>query len=118
MQKFSCFLSSRDRILDKINQKRAVSHLYHVMSVLQPLSESDLVDEFLKDFSGPAQPVEQPKPPEPRGTSKVRLPRSPNTLTLIALLGLGSAAVLSMKMFSSVPVFPPTAFSGTCSIAT
>ncbi|KAK2523232.1 Cast [Columba guinea] len=36
----------------------------------KPLSESDLVDEFSKDFSGPAQPVEQPKPPEPRGTSK------------------------------------------------
>lgn len=37
----------------------------------KPLSESDLVDEFSKDFSGPAQPVEQPKAPEPRGTSKV-----------------------------------------------
>ncbi|XP_064902653.1 calpastatin isoform X14 [Columba livia] len=36
----------------------------------KPLSESDLVDEFSKDFSGPAQPVEQPKAPEPRGTSK------------------------------------------------
>lgn len=83
-----------------------MSHLYHVTSVLQPLSESDLVDEFSKDFSGPAQPVEQPKAPEPRGTSKVHLPRSPNTRTLIALLGLGSAAVLSVKMFSSVCFSP------------
>lgn len=88
------------------------------MSVLQPLSESDLVDEFSKDFSRPAPPAEQPRPSEPRGSSKVHPPRSPNTLTLIALLGLGSAAVLSMKMFSSVSVFPPTAFSGTRSIVT
>ncbi|XP_065716398.1 calpastatin isoform X3 [Patagioenas fasciata] len=36
----------------------------------KPLSESDLVDEFSKDFSRAAQPAEQPKPSQPRATSK------------------------------------------------
>lgn len=31
----------------------------------KPLSESDLVDEFLKDFACPAQPAVQPKAPKP-----------------------------------------------------
>ncbi|XP_059689343.1 calpastatin isoform X2 [Gavia stellata] len=36
----------------------------------KPLSESDLVDEFSKDFSCPAQPAVQSKPSKPRSTSK------------------------------------------------
>ncbi|XP_065512119.1 calpastatin isoform X2 [Caloenas nicobarica] len=36
----------------------------------KPLSESDLVDEFSKDFSGPAQPAVQSKPSKPSSTSK------------------------------------------------
>ncbi|NXG60281.1 ICAL protein, partial [Hemiprocne comata] len=36
----------------------------------KPLSESDLVDEFLKDFAGPAQPAVQPRPSKPSSTSK------------------------------------------------
>uniref|UniRef100_A0A8C8B5W2 Calpastatin n=1 Tax=Otus sunia TaxID=257818 RepID=A0A8C8B5W2_9STRI len=41
-----------------------------LLSFLQPLSESDLVDEFSKDFAGPAQPAAQPKPSKPSSTSK------------------------------------------------
>ncbi|XP_051499468.1 calpastatin isoform X2 [Apus apus] len=36
----------------------------------KPLSESDLVDEFSKDFAGPAQPAVQPRPSKPSSTSK------------------------------------------------
>ncbi|NWX15597.1 ICAL protein, partial [Aegotheles bennettii] len=36
----------------------------------KPLSESDLVDEFSKDFASPAQPAAQPKPSKPSSTSK------------------------------------------------
>ncbi|NXH23121.1 ICAL protein, partial [Bucco capensis] len=36
----------------------------------KPLSESDLVDEFSKDFSCPAQPVPQPKSEKSSSTSK------------------------------------------------
>ncbi|NXJ28483.1 ICAL protein, partial [Dicrurus megarhynchus] len=36
----------------------------------KPLSESDLVDEFSKDFACPAQPAVQPKPPKPCNISK------------------------------------------------
>ncbi|NXH56237.1 ICAL protein, partial [Rhabdornis inornatus] len=36
----------------------------------KPLSESDLVDEFSKDFACPAQPAVQPKVPKPCNTSK------------------------------------------------
>ncbi|KAL2294808.1 hypothetical protein Nmel_008559 [Mimus melanotis] len=36
----------------------------------KPLSESDLVDEFSKDFACPAQPAVQPKAPKPCNTSK------------------------------------------------
>ncbi|XP_014818068.1 PREDICTED: calpastatin isoform X2 [Calidris pugnax] len=36
----------------------------------KPLSESDLVDEFSKDFSCPAQPAVQSKPSKPSSTSK------------------------------------------------
>ncbi|XP_021235605.1 calpastatin isoform X2 [Numida meleagris] len=36
----------------------------------KPLSESDLVDEFSKDFSSPAQPAVQSKPSKPSSTSK------------------------------------------------
>ncbi|XP_074711060.1 calpastatin isoform X7 [Strix uralensis] len=36
----------------------------------KPLSESDLVDEFSKDFASPAQPAVQPKPSKPSSTSK------------------------------------------------
>ncbi|XP_038025961.2 calpastatin isoform X14 [Anas platyrhynchos] len=36
----------------------------------KPLSESDLVDEFSKDFASPAQPAEQSKPPKSSSTSK------------------------------------------------
>ncbi|XP_074789371.1 calpastatin isoform X10 [Athene noctua] len=36
----------------------------------KPLSESDLVDEFSKDFARPAQPAVQPKPSKPSSTSK------------------------------------------------
>uniref|UniRef100_A0A8V0Y8D8 Calpastatin n=1 Tax=Gallus gallus TaxID=9031 RepID=A0A8V0Y8D8_CHICK len=35
-----------------------------------PLSESDLVDEFSKDFASPAQPAVQSKPSKPSNTSK------------------------------------------------
>uniref|UniRef100_A0A8D2NQT3 Calpastatin n=1 Tax=Zosterops lateralis melanops TaxID=1220523 RepID=A0A8D2NQT3_ZOSLA len=37
---------------------------------LQPLSESDLVDEFSKDFACPSQPAVQPKAPKPCSISK------------------------------------------------
>ncbi|NP_001385350.1 calpastatin isoform 14 [Gallus gallus] len=37
----------------------------------KPLSESDLVDEFSKDFASPAQPAVQSKPSKPSNTSKV-----------------------------------------------
>lgn len=46
------------------------------MSFLQPLSESDLVDEFSKDFACPAQPAVQSKPSKPSSTSKVCLSTS------------------------------------------
>ncbi|NP_001385342.1 calpastatin isoform 6 [Gallus gallus] len=36
----------------------------------KPLSESDLVDEFSKDFASPAQPAVQSKPSKPSNTSK------------------------------------------------
>ncbi|NXY63691.1 ICAL protein, partial [Callaeas wilsoni] len=36
----------------------------------KPLSESDLVDEFSKDFACPAQPAAQPKAPKPCNISK------------------------------------------------
>ncbi|NXB91327.1 ICAL protein, partial [Vidua chalybeata] len=36
----------------------------------KPLSESDLVDEFSKDFACPAQPAVQPKAPKPSNISK------------------------------------------------
>ncbi|NXD26566.1 ICAL protein, partial [Spelaeornis formosus] len=36
----------------------------------KPLSESDLADEFSKDFACPAQPAVQPKAPKPCNTSK------------------------------------------------
>ncbi|NWR12966.1 ICAL protein, partial [Paradoxornis webbianus] len=36
----------------------------------KPLSESDLVDEFSKDFACPLQPALQPKAPKPCGISK------------------------------------------------
>ncbi|XP_068854486.1 calpastatin isoform X1 [Aphelocoma coerulescens] len=36
----------------------------------KPLSESDLVDEFSKDFACPAQPAVQPKAPKPCNISK------------------------------------------------
>ncbi|KFP12070.1 Calpastatin, partial [Egretta garzetta] len=36
----------------------------------KPLSESDLVDEFSKDFASPAQPAVQSKPSKPSSTSK------------------------------------------------
>ncbi|NWZ66792.1 ICAL protein, partial [Acrocephalus arundinaceus] len=36
----------------------------------KPLSESDLVDEFSKDFSCPSQPAVQPKAPKPCNISK------------------------------------------------
>ncbi|NXS53456.1 ICAL protein, partial [Brachypteracias leptosomus] len=36
----------------------------------KPLSESDLADEFSKDFSCPAQPAAQSKPSKPSSTSK------------------------------------------------
>ncbi|XP_068279214.1 calpastatin isoform X2 [Nyctibius grandis] len=36
----------------------------------KPLSESDLVDEFSKDFACPAQPAVKPKPSKPSSTSK------------------------------------------------
>ncbi|XP_071436086.1 calpastatin isoform X3 [Pithys albifrons albifrons] len=36
----------------------------------KPLSESDLVDEFSKDFACPAQPAAQSKPSKPRSVSK------------------------------------------------
>ncbi|XP_075597397.1 calpastatin isoform X1 [Balearica regulorum gibbericeps] len=36
----------------------------------KPLSESDLVDEFSKDFACPAQPAVQSKPSKPSSTSK------------------------------------------------
>ncbi|KAF2975127.1 hypothetical protein EK904_005954 [Melospiza melodia maxima] len=36
----------------------------------KPMSESDLVDEFSKDFACPAQPSVQPKAPKPSNTSK------------------------------------------------
>ncbi|RLV93039.1 hypothetical protein DV515_00013570 [Chloebia gouldiae] len=36
----------------------------------KPLSESDLVDAFSKDFACPAQPAVQPKPPKPSNISK------------------------------------------------
>uniref|UniRef100_A0A8C0V5J5 Calpastatin n=1 Tax=Cyanistes caeruleus TaxID=156563 RepID=A0A8C0V5J5_CYACU len=36
----------------------------------KPLSESDLVDEFSKDFACPAQPAVHPKAPKPCNTSK------------------------------------------------
>ncbi|NXH96021.1 ICAL protein, partial [Pachycephala philippinensis] len=36
----------------------------------KPLSESDLVDEFSKDFACPAQPAVQPKAPKPCNVSK------------------------------------------------
>ncbi|NWV34736.1 ICAL protein, partial [Grantiella picta] len=36
----------------------------------KPLSESDLVDEFSKDFACPAQPAVQPKTPKPCNVSK------------------------------------------------
>ncbi|XP_009073599.1 PREDICTED: calpastatin, partial [Acanthisitta chloris] len=36
----------------------------------KPLSESDLVDEFSKDFACPAQPAVQSKPPKSSSTSK------------------------------------------------
>nr|XP_014125582.1 calpastatin isoform X4 [Zonotrichia albicollis] len=36
----------------------------------KPMSESDLVDEFSKDFACPAQPAVQPKAPKPSNTSK------------------------------------------------
>ncbi|NXH30490.1 ICAL protein, partial [Myiagra hebetior] len=36
----------------------------------KPLSESDLVDEFSKDFACPAQPAVQPKAPKPCSISK------------------------------------------------
>ncbi|KAI6058560.1 Calpastatin isoform X2 [Aix galericulata] len=36
----------------------------------KPLSESDLVDEFSKDFASPAQPAEQSKPLKSSSTSK------------------------------------------------
>ncbi|OXB75702.1 UNVERIFIED_CONTAM: hypothetical protein H355_016219 [Colinus virginianus] len=37
----------------------------------KPLSESDLVDEFSKDFASPAQPAVESKPSKPSSTSKV-----------------------------------------------
>lgn len=40
---------------------------------LQPMSESDLVDEFSKDFACPAQPAVQPKAPKLSNTAKVSL---------------------------------------------
>ncbi|NXQ69590.1 ICAL protein, partial [Quiscalus mexicanus] len=36
----------------------------------KPMSESDLVDEFSKDFACPAQPAVQPKPPKSSNISK------------------------------------------------
>ncbi|KAM6329432.1 calpastatin isoform 3-T3 [Alca torda] len=36
----------------------------------KPLSESDLVDEFSRDFASPVQPAVQSKPPKPSTTSK------------------------------------------------
>ncbi|XP_065601662.1 calpastatin isoform X2 [Cyrtonyx montezumae] len=36
----------------------------------KPLSESDLVDEFSKDFASPAQPAVESKPSKPSSTSK------------------------------------------------
>ncbi|NWH38306.1 ICAL protein, partial [Chloropsis hardwickii] len=36
----------------------------------KPLSESDLADEFSKDFACPSQPAVQPKAPKPGSTSK------------------------------------------------
>ncbi|NWZ15596.1 ICAL protein, partial [Agelaius phoeniceus] len=36
----------------------------------KPMSESDLVDEFSKDFACPAQPAVQPKAPKPSNISK------------------------------------------------
>ncbi|XP_039555115.1 calpastatin isoform X1 [Passer montanus] len=36
----------------------------------KPMSESDLVDEFSKDFSCPAQPAVEPKAPKPSNISK------------------------------------------------
>lgn len=47
----------------------------------QPLSESDLVDEFSKDFACPAQPAVQPKAPKPSDISKV----SPGSLEKLTL---------------------------------
>lgn len=47
--------------------------LFFFFLLLQPLSESDLVDEFSKDFACPAQPAVQPKAPKPRNISKVCL---------------------------------------------
>ncbi|NXI70572.1 ICAL protein, partial [Anseranas semipalmata] len=43
----------------------------------KPLSESDLVDEFSKDFAYPAQPAVQSKPSEPSSTS--RKPSAPES---------------------------------------
>ncbi|NXJ98086.1 ICAL protein, partial [Corythaixoides concolor] len=45
----------------------------------KPLSESDLVDEFSKDFACPAQPAVQSKPSKPSSTSKPSAPASAKT---------------------------------------
>ncbi|XP_049651372.1 calpastatin isoform X3 [Accipiter gentilis] len=45
----------------------------------KPLSESDLVDEFSKDFACPAQPAVQSKPSKPSSTSKSSDPVSAKT---------------------------------------
>ncbi|KAM9588688.1 calpastatin isoform 17-T19 [Morphnus guianensis] len=45
----------------------------------KPLSESDLVDEFSKDFACPAQPAVQSKPSKPSSTSKPSDPVSGKT---------------------------------------
>ncbi|KFO84263.1 Calpastatin, partial [Buceros rhinoceros silvestris] len=42
----------------------------------KPLSESDLVDEFSKDFSCPVQPVVRPKVPKPSTSKKASYPVS------------------------------------------
>uniref|UniRef100_A0A8C6IW27 Calpastatin n=1 Tax=Melopsittacus undulatus TaxID=13146 RepID=A0A8C6IW27_MELUD len=50
---------------------KLVSFLYLHYLVNRPLSESDLVDEFSKDFACPAQPAVQSKPSKPISMSKV-----------------------------------------------
>uniref|UniRef100_A0A8B9QL85 Calpastatin n=1 Tax=Apteryx owenii TaxID=8824 RepID=A0A8B9QL85_APTOW len=49
---------------------RLTPELCYVCPFLQPLSESDLVDEFSKDFARPAQPAVQSKPSKPSSMSE------------------------------------------------